>query len=91
MATAAGTVEETGFETEKGWGNYIVLNHGNGLCTMYTHCKEILVKTDDVVKQGDVIATMGKTGKATGVCLGFYVYKDGVPQDPENYLPQTQN
>ncbi len=91
LATAAGTVEETGFETEKGWGNYIVLNHGNGLCTMYTHCKEILVKTDDIVKQGDVIATMGKTGKATGVCLGFYVYKDGIPQDPENYLPQTQN
>ena len=91
LAAMHGTVVETGFETHYGWGNYVVLEHEDGFRTMYTHCKEIFVKVDDAVNQGYVIATMGKTGKATGVCLGFYIYKDGVPQNPENYLPLIDN
>lgn len=87
LAAADAEVKETGFDANKGY--YIILDHGNGLSTMYTHCKDICVQTGDTVKQGDTIATMGKTGRATGVCLGFYVYQDETPQNPQDYLPPT--
>ncbi len=85
-AVADGVVEEIGFDSSM--GNYIKLGHGNGLSTMYTHCHSICVETGDLVTQGDVIAIMGKTGRATGICVGFYVFENGEAQDPMEYLPE---
>ncbi|NLT15792.1 MAG: peptidoglycan DD-metalloendopeptidase family protein [Clostridiales bacterium] len=82
-ATLAGTVSETGFEAEQ--GNYIIITHDNGIETSYRHLKEKLVMDGDPVAAGDTIGTVGKTGTATGPCLGFCVYVDGVAVNPLEY------
>ncbi len=67
-------------------GKTVKLSHGNGLETWYEHCDTILVSVGQVVKKGEQIATVGATGNATGYHLHFEVRKNGVPQNPMNYL-----
>lgn len=67
-------------------GKMVKLSHGNGLETWYEHCDTILVSVGQVVKKGEQIATVGITGNATGYHLHFEVRKNGVPQNPMNYL-----
>ncbi len=67
-------------------GRTVKLSHGNGLETWYEHCDTILVSVGQVVKKGEKIATVGITGNATGYHLHFEVRKNGVPQNPMNYL-----
>lgn len=67
-------------------GKMVKLSHGNGLETWYEHCDTILVSVGQVVKKGETIATVGATGNATGYHLHFEVRKNGVPQNPMNYL-----
>lgn len=67
-------------------GKMIKLSHGNGLETWYEHCDTILVSIGQVVKKGEEIGTVGATGNATGYHLHFEVRKNGVPQNPMNYL-----
>ena len=69
-----------------GYGNYIELDHGNGLKTAYGHCDELLVTKGDVVSPGQVIAKMGSTGNSTGTHLHFEVILNGEPQNPLNYV-----
>jgi murein DD-endopeptidase MepM/ murein hydrolase activator NlpD len=68
------------------YGNIVKLSHGNGLETWYAHCDTIKVSVGQVVSKGEVIATVGITGRATGYHLHFEVRKNGVPQNPMNYL-----
>lgn len=68
------------------YGNIVKLSHGNGLETWYAHCDTISVSTGQVVSKGQNIATVGITGRATGYHLHFEVRKNGVPQNPMNYL-----
>ncbi|MPM41154.1 hypothetical protein SDC9_87804 [bioreactor metagenome] len=82
-AALSGTVLETGFEAEQ--GNYIIITHDNGIETGYRHLKEILVMDGDPVAAGDTIGTVGKTGTATGPCLGFCVTVNGVAVNPLDY------
>ena len=84
MAAADGTVIETGFDTAK--GNYLVLDHGDGLTTMYAHCRNVDVKEGDTVKAGEMIAAVGATGMATGPHLHFEVRQDGEAQNPVAYF-----
>ena len=70
-----------------GYGNFIAIDHGNGLATAYAHNSRLLVKEGDVVTQGQVIAKSGNTGLSTGPHLHFEVRKDGAPVDPAGYLP----
>lgn len=63
--------DETFTDTDyssKNWafGNHLIIDHGNGLQTLYAHCTEIKVKSGDNIKAGDVIATVGSTGNTTG-------------------------
>jgi murein DD-endopeptidase MepM/ murein hydrolase activator NlpD len=67
-------------------GKMIKLSHGNGLETWYEHCDTILVSIGQVVRKGEAIGTVGATGNATGYHLHFEVRKNGVPQNPMNYL-----
>lgn len=68
-----------------GYGNYLVIDHGNGYLTAYAHCMELVVGVGDSVTQGERIAFMGSTGNSTGPHLHFEIKKDGVFQDPLEY------
>lgn len=78
-AVASGTVKEvvTDFEQSRDLGRYVVIDHGNGIETTYFHCGDISVSEGDSVEKGQVIASMGKTGWATGPCLGFAAKENG--------------
>ena len=69
-----------------GFGNYLMVSHGNGLVTLYGHCTDIYVSVGDVVSRGDTIATVGCTGYSTGNHLHFSVLLDGTYVDPAPYL-----
>lgn len=72
----------------KDWsmGNYIMINHGRGIYTVYMHASKLLVKKDDVVKRGDKIALVGTTGRSTGNHLHFSVRLNGQYVSPWPYL-----
>lgn len=63
-----------------------MLNHGNGLRTLYCHTSKFYVKEGDKVKQGQTIALMGSTGNSTGAHLHFAVNVNGHGVDPAPYL-----
>ncbi|MDR1379183.1 MAG: M23 family metallopeptidase [Synergistaceae bacterium] len=71
----------------RGYGNIVLLGHGNGLVTMYAHCQSVSVKKGQSVKQGDVIGTVGDTGRTTTNHLHFEVRENGKPVNPCDYLP----
>lgn len=83
-ATASGEVVKAGWNTA--YGNMIIIDHGNGITSLYGHANKLLVKVGDTVKQGDIIMKAGSTGYSTGPHLHFEVRKNGTPQDPKNYL-----
>lgn len=84
LAAADGTVSETGFNASD--GNYLVLDHGDGLKTYYAHCRDFTVQEGDVVKAGGMIGAVGSTGMATGPHLHFEVRQDGEARDPAGYF-----
>ena len=84
FAAAEGTVEETGWDSQK--GNYIVLSHGYGLRTAYFHLSSIDVTKGQHVEKGGVIGKVGSTGRSTGPHLHFEVLRWGDPVDPVDYL-----
>ena len=71
-----------------GYGNCIIIDHGNGIWTLYGHIKNggLLVSAGDSVKRGDKIALVGSTGNSTGPHLHFEVRKNEVPVNPSSYL-----
>jgi murein DD-endopeptidase MepM/ murein hydrolase activator NlpD len=71
----------------RGYGNLIILEHGEGYVTVYAHNRENLVRTGVQVRQGDVIATVGESGKTSGANLHFEVRKDNVARNPLYFLP----
>jgi murein DD-endopeptidase MepM/ murein hydrolase activator NlpD len=71
-----------------GYGNKIVIDHENGLRTVYAHLDSIGVSVGQTVSQGSAIGVMGSTGNSTGVHLHFEVYKNGALQNPLNYVHQ---
>ena len=83
-AAEGGTVAETGFDTER--GNYVVLDHGGGLRTVYASCGQITVTEGGAVTAGQEIALAGSTGLSTGPHLCFQVWQDGQPQNPVAYF-----
>lgn len=72
-----------------GYGNHIIVDHGNGLKTLYAHMEYLSVSVGDHVTQGQVIGKMGRTGNVrgrTGIHLHFEVIKNGVKKAPGNYF-----
>ncbi len=84
LAFAEGTVIAAGYDS--GYGNYIKLDHGNGLVTLYAHCSKLLVSCGEEVTKGERIAYVGATGLVTGPHLHFELMKDGKNINPEYYL-----
>jgi murein DD-endopeptidase MepM/ murein hydrolase activator NlpD len=70
-----------------GYGNLVVVDHGNGLTSHYGHCEKIIARPGQRVKAGQIIALVGATGRVTGPHLHFEIRKNGEPQDPESLLP----
>ena len=74
------------------FGNTVIVYHGFGYFTVYKHAQYLLCREGAFVKGGDVIATVGKTGLlVTGTHLHFEIWKDGIPQDPSEFIPQLQD
>jgi len=93
IAAGAGTQEfatADGQVVFAGWGSYgiyVEIDHGNGFHSIYGHMSAVLVKTGDIVTQGQLIGLMGATGRATGTHLHFEIRYQGVPQNPIDLLP----
>ncbi len=70
-----------------GYGNYIIIDHGGGMSTLYAHCASLNVTTGQFVNKGDVIGKVGTTGWSTGYHLHFEVRKNGKATNPFDYKP----
>jgi murein DD-endopeptidase MepM/ murein hydrolase activator NlpD len=70
----------------RGYGNTVLIDHGNGIATMYAHCQSISVKVGQRIKQGDTVGLIGNTGRTTTHHIHFEVRKNGKPVDPVPYL-----
>ncbi len=69
-----------------GYGNAVIIDHGNGMTTLYGHCSELYVKDGDMVEKGQPISAVGSTGFSTGPHLHFELRANGEPIDPAVYL-----
>ena len=93
MAAASGTVILVSEPVEgknkggSGYGNYCVIDHGNGYTTLYGHARDIYVKVGQKVSRGKAIGEVGSTGTSTGAHLHFEVRVNGSTANPLNYLP----
>jgi len=72
----------------EGFGKTIILDHGDSFQTVYAYNSQILVTPGAIVKQSDVIAKTGNTGRARQASLHFEIRKGGEPQNPYSYLPR---
>lgn len=89
VAVADGVV--TWSSNRYGYGLMVEINHGNGYTTRYAHNSENLVAIGDEVRKGEVVALMGKTGRATGPNLHFEVLRDGRRMNPVNFIRTVSN
>ncbi len=85
-AAEDGVVAYAGNEL-KGYGNLILVRHANGFVTAYAHASELMVKRNDQVRRGQVIAKSGQSGTVTSPQLHFEIRKGSNPVDPTQYLP----
>ncbi len=87
VAGASGTVTEAGWSTG-GYGNYVIIDHGNGVETLYAHMLDnsLMVSAGDYVQKGQTVGRVGNTGYSFGAHLHFEVRLNGNRLDPAPYL-----
>ncbi|MCC7354572.1 MAG: M23 family metallopeptidase [Anaerolineae bacterium] len=85
-AARDGRVTFSGF-SHVGYGYMVILDHGNGLTSLYGHLKGDYVSVGQRVKRGEMIGRLGSTGNSTGPHLHFEIRKNGANQNPLDYLP----
>ncbi len=93
LAAPSGTPIKTAAEgrvlyagEQRGYGLIVIVEHANGLITLYAHNRDLRVKAGQRVRPGQVVATVGESGRTSGPHLHFEVRKDGVPVDPLDFL-----
>jgi murein DD-endopeptidase MepM/ murein hydrolase activator NlpD len=86
LAADSGTVIVAGWPDGSGYGNRVIIDHGNGYRTLYAHMSRVSVVAGQTVARGNVIGQMGSTGRSTGTHLHFEVIKNGVYLDPVGVL-----
>jgi murein DD-endopeptidase MepM/ murein hydrolase activator NlpD len=87
QAARDGVVSYVKNSGSSGYGYHVVIDHGDGMVTLYGHCSKVYVRSGQTVKQGDVIAAVGSTGRSTGNHLHFEIRINGRAVNPRNYLP----
>ncbi|MGO4621213.1 M23 family metallopeptidase [Ensifer sp. 2YAB10] len=87
-AAAPGTVTNAGLTG--GYGNMVEIDHGNGVSSRYAHLSAVLVKVGDQVKEGEVIAKSGNTGRSTGPHLHYEVRLNGEAVDPMRFIDASR-
>ena len=85
LASASGQVTVAGYHWS--YGNYVVINHGNGYQTLYAHASSLAVRAGQTVTQGQVIAYVGSTGVSTGNHCHFEIKRNGARQQPRDFFP----
>ncbi len=85
VAADSGRVTSAGWDAS-GYGNMVLIDHGNGFVTRYGHLSSIGVVAGQTVSRGSLIGRMGSTGHSTGPHLHFEIYKNGARVNPLNYL-----
>ena len=86
VAAESGTVILSSMGYNGGYGNYVIIDHGNGLTTRYAHCSALYVSVGQSVSKGQTIAAVGSTGASTGDHCHFEVRINGATQNPLNYV-----
>ena len=88
LAAASGKViySQTSYVQGRGYGIYLMIDHGSGISTLYGHCSRLAVSTGDTVSRGEVIGYVGSTGWSTGPHLHFEVRVNGSYTNPWPYL-----
>ena len=84
VATADGSVIRVAYDGSL--GNNIIINHGNGITTLFGHLSKTLVKPGDKIKRGDTIGLVGRTGRALGDHVHYEVRLNGNPVNPNSYI-----
>jgi murein DD-endopeptidase MepM/ murein hydrolase activator NlpD len=85
LAADSGTIIAEGWDVT-GYGNRIIIDHGNGLQTLYAHMSAFYVTLGQTVVRGNAIGRMGSTGHSTGPHLHFEIHQNGIHLNPLNYL-----
>ncbi len=88
LAAAGGVVSAAEFNPD--FGRMVVVDHGNGLETLYAHASRIDVRLGEIVRKGQQIARVGSTGRSTGSHLHFEVHVNGTPQNPARFLSRQR-
>ena len=89
VASNSGTVTKAIY-SNRGYGNYLIIDHGGNNFTLYGHCNTLNVGVGDYVTQGQQIATVGSTGNSTGPHLHFEIRLNGTPVDPQPLVQGTR-
>jgi murein DD-endopeptidase MepM/ murein hydrolase activator NlpD len=89
IAAADGTVLQAGWQN--GYGQTVVIDHGNGLTTRYGHLSKIEVTAGQELKRGEELGQVGSTGRSTGPHLHYEIRIDDVAVSPLHYLPARQD
>ena len=84
-AVADGTIEYASYNSG-GYGNLVIIDHGNGIKTYYGHCSKLCVSVGQKVNAGDLIAKVGSTGNSTGNHCHFEIRVNGSQIDPQKYV-----
>jgi murein DD-endopeptidase MepM/ murein hydrolase activator NlpD len=85
VASAGGTIIQSG-NNNNGYGNCVIIDHGNNMSTLYAHMSKTAVSVGEVVNQGETIGYIGNTGNSYGYHLHFEVRVGGQHTDPEKYV-----
>ncbi len=84
LAAAKGVVSYAGWKP--GYGRTVEVDHGFGIMTRYAHASKYVVERGQAVARGEILAQVGSTGRATASHLHYEVWKDGVAEDPREYI-----
>lgn len=85
-ASDGGTVALAGWPDNLGYGNRVVIDHGNGYRSLYAHLSNVYVSVGETISRGQIIGQMGSTGRSTGTHLHFEIHYRGVPVNPLSIL-----